>query len=224
MSVRTWLTASAVLGAGLALVIATRWLDGGPGRPTIAETVSDGPVGPAIRTPGTPTDNEPASSLVEAKAAANSAANPNRGPASVSAEAPPATEAELHDLVSGIDPLLANANVIMRAPKAGTVAPSVVDLERRFQTEGTDPTWSTSMASRLLSQVSGIRGLQLVNLDAECRATVCRLKLTYPPGTNALEALAQLGPLQTELGFSHAVEAATLDAGASPISLVYLQR
>jgi hypothetical protein len=133
-------------------------------------------------------------------------------------------EQDLEALVQGIDPLLGDKNLIVRAPDPGTDGPGLVEIERRFQTEGTDPAWSERTESRILDSVSQVSGLNLITFDAECRETVCRIKLFYPPRTDALSSLEQLKPLATQLGFGHIVEAATIGEDGAPMSLLYLQR
>jgi hypothetical protein len=131
---------------------------------------------------------------------------------------------QLAELVAGIDPLLGDKNLIVRARDPGTKGLGLGDVELRFRTEGTDPTWSKQMESQIIDQVSRISGLGLVRFDAECRATICRVKLFHPPGTNALSALDQLKPLGRQLGFDKIVEAATIGEDGVPVSLLYLRR
>lgn len=130
---------------------------------------------------------------------------------------------ELRELVEGIDPLLGQSNMIVRAPDPGHSGPGLVDVESQFRTESADPDWSGQMESRILDQVARLGELSLVTLEAECRETICRLKLFYPPGTNALSTVDRLKPLATELGFSHVVAAATLEENGVSMSLLYLQ-
>ncbi|HUF72279.1 MAG TPA: hypothetical protein VMR74_05205 [Gammaproteobacteria bacterium] len=134
------------------------------------------------------------------------------------------TEQDMRELVEGIDPLLGQTNLIVRAPDAAGEAPGLVDMELQFRTEGTDTDWSRLMESRIFDQVSQVSGISLVTIEAECRETICRIKLFYPPNANALSSLEQLKPLATQLGFSHVVEAATIDENDVPMSLLYLQR
>jgi hypothetical protein len=131
---------------------------------------------------------------------------------------------DFKELVEGIDPSLGNKNVIVRAPDPATNGPDLADVELRFRTEGTDPTWSRRMESQILDQVSQVSGLSLVTLDAECRETICRVKLFYPARTNALSSLDQLKPIAKQLGFGHIVQAATIGEDDVPMSLIYLQR
>jgi len=51
-----------------------------------------------------------------------------------------------------------------------------------------------------------------------------RVKLFYPPGTNALSSLEKLRPIAQPIGFDHVVEVATLGEQGVPISLLYFQR
>ncbi len=126
------------------------------------------------------------------------------------------------ELVAGIDPSLGDKNVIVRAGDPATKAPDLAEAETQFRTESTDPTWSKQMESQIVDQVSRLSGLGLVRFDAECRETICRIKLFYPPGTNALSSLEQLKPLATQLGFHDIVEAATIGEDGVPMSLLYL--
>jgi hypothetical protein len=114
--------------------------------------------------------------------------------------------------------------VIVRAQDPATKGAGLEDAELRFRTEGTDAAWSKQMEAQILDQVSRVIGLGLVRFDAECRETICRLKLFHPPGTNALSSLEQLKPLAKQLGFSNIVEAATIGEDGVPMSLLYLQR
>jgi len=131
---------------------------------------------------------------------------------------------QLAELVAGIDPLLGDKNLIVRAQDPGTKGLGLGDVEQRFRTEATDPRWSEQMESKIIDQVSRVSGLGLVRFDAECRATICRIKLFYPPRTNPLSSLDRLKPLGTQLGFDDIVEAATIGEDGVPVSLLYLQR
>jgi hypothetical protein len=131
---------------------------------------------------------------------------------------------ELEEVVEGIDPSLVGKNLILPARDPATKGPGLVGVEQKFKQEGTDPLWSRRMESQILDQVARVSGLSLVTLNAECRETICRVKLVYPPRTNALSSLEQLKPLAKQLGFGDIVEAATIGEDGVPMSLVYLQR
>jgi hypothetical protein len=61
------------------------------------------------------------------------------------------------------------------------------------------------MEMRILDEVAQVAGLKLVSLEAECRATICRVKLVHPPGTNALTSLRNLVSMAIKIGFAHVV-------------------
>ncbi len=127
-------------------------------------------------------------------------------------------------LVERIDPLLRERNLIVRSPDLEQNGPSLEDVESRFSTEGVDADWSDSMEARILDQISQVTGLGLVALDAECRETICRVKLFYPTGTDALSSLDNLKPIARRIGFGDAVEVATIGEAGVPISLLYFLR
>ena len=127
-------------------------------------------------------------------------------------------------VIEGIDPLLREQNVIMRAPDPKRTGSGFVELESRFRTETADASWSLGMQARILDQVAQVNGLRLVSLEADCRATICRVKLYHPAGTNALSSLDELVPMATAIGFSHVVQGATVGEHEVPISVLYLQR
>lgn len=137
---------------------------------------------------------------------------------------PVAPERDFAALLGGIDPSLRGQNLIVRAQSSESAGPGFEDVVSRFSAEGTDPNWSDGMEARILDQVSQLSGLKLVSIDAECRETICRVKLFYPPSTNAFSSLDQLRPIANQIGFDHVVEAATVGDDGVPISLLYFQR
>ncbi len=131
---------------------------------------------------------------------------------------------ELEEVVEGIDPSLGGKNLIVVARDSTTKGPGLVEMEQQFRREGTDPAWSKQMESQILDQISRVSGLSLVTLNAECRETICRAKLVYPPAKNVLSWLERLKPLATQLGFFAVVELATIGEDGVPMSVIYLQR
>jgi hypothetical protein len=154
-------------------------------------------------------------------------------PPAVEATTTPASEVtrdspheDLSAVIAGIDPLLRgrSVNLIVRAPDPKQTGPGFEELESRFGTERADPSWSPGMEARILEEVSLVDGLKLASLEAECRATICRLKLFHSAGTNALSSLGKLVPMATPSGFDHVARVATLDETGVPISLLYFRR
>jgi hypothetical protein len=122
-------------------------------------------------------------------------------------------------LMAGIDPLLRDRAVIMPT----RTGPGFAEIESRFRGETADPRWSSGMEARILGEVAQIPGLKLVSLEAQCRATICRVKLFHPAGTKPLLLSDNLEPIAKQIGFAHAIEVATLGEDGVPISLLYFQ-
>jgi hypothetical protein len=99
-----------------------------------------------------------------------------------------------------------------------------VELETQFAAETADPKWSNAAEAEILGRVAQVAGLELVSLEAECRATICRVKLFHPPGTKVRSSLDTLKIHAEEIGFGHTAEVATLGDDGVPISVFYLQR
>ena len=210
---RSVLFALVAVSLAVLLVVGSRWRD----QPNRSATEFDAATA----------DLEKASSAVRATPPrSDDAPSPTVEPATTLAgevsRDPP--EEDLKSVIEGIDPLLRERNVITRVPDPKQAGPGFVELESRFGTETADPTWSRQMESRILEQVSHVNGLKLVSLEAECRATICRVKLFHPAGTRALSSLNELAPMATSIGFGHVVQVATLDGNGVPISLLYFQR
>jgi hypothetical protein len=131
---------------------------------------------------------------------------------------------DLGALVAGIDPSLRDRNVIVPSGGSKPDGPGLEDLELRFRAEHVDPSWSDAMEARILDQLSHVTGLGLVAFDARCRATICRVKLFYPPGTSALSSLDELKPVAMQIGFDHVLEVATIGEDGVPVAVLYFQR
>jgi hypothetical protein len=210
---------SVVAALIVALVLVNQWRGRARDIPANANAAAEAPGVPVSSTPRIPGAQDSRTASEASVTAALASEDTGEAPQ----DAVPA-EQDLEALVRGIDPLLGNRNLIVRAPDPATDGPGLVDIERRFQTEGTDPAWSERMESQILDTVSRVGGLNLITFDAQCRETVCRIKLFYPPRTDALSSLEQLKPLATQLGFGRIVEAATIGEDGAPMALLYLQR
>jgi len=135
------------------------------------------------------------------------------------------TVQDLAAVASGIDPQLRDRNLIApRRANDGPDGPAFLELQSQFDAETADPGWSSAAEARILGRISQIDGLELVSLNAECRATICRVKLFHPPGTKMRSSLDALKLPADEIGFGDATEVATLGDDGVPISVLYLQR
>lgn len=137
--------------------------------------------------------------------------------------APVPAERDLGALAAGIDPLLSNRNLITRTDPTRQ-GPGFQELESLFTAERADPSWADGMEARILDRIARIADIQLVTVDAECRETICRVKLFYPPGTNSLASRDELLPIASQIGLSRMVDVVTIGDDDVPISLLYLQR
>jgi len=123
-----------------------------------------------------------------------------------------------------IDPLLRDANLIVRRTNSTGTQRGLGELETRFSSEGRDPSWSASTESRILSEVAQVANLAVTSHEVECRETICRLKLFYPIGTDTLSSAGRFEPLADVLGFDDSTQVVTLGETGVPMSLVYFQR
>jgi hypothetical protein len=71
-----------------------------------------------------------------------------------------------------------------------------------FEAEPRDPEWSPDMEARILAELSQWKGLAVVNLQAECRTTVCAVLLVHAGGASADSPLDETGLLVHHLNLS----------------------
>jgi hypothetical protein len=73
-------------------------------------------------------------------------------------------------------------NMIVRdAPGGAELPPGLVEGEREFAAEPVDGTWAPGAEAKLLATFAQMPGLKLIDLQVECRSTMCRLQFTQPP-------------------------------------------
>lgn len=117
--------------------------------------------------------------------------------------------------------------------------PELLETEREFAAQNTDPDWSTATEARILDQIAGIPGLSLASLNVECRTTLCRVQFVQPgtaPGLPngsavfpSLDRAAAVGaPGMVEIVGSTGLKSrwviAVRDRNGTPVSLAYLER
>ena len=105
------------------------------------------------------------------------------------------------------------------------VRPEVAEGERRFAAEPVDATWAPGAEADLLARFAQMPGLQLIDLQVECRSTMCRLQLTQPRGGPAVEG----GPrpfsvLRDSVGLEPRWMMAIGDGSSTMKSVAYLWR
>ena len=60
----------------------------------------------------------------------------------------------------------------------GPVSSHFQEKENAFVAEPLDPLWSRSREAEILGQIAQISGLRLINIEVECRTSMCRLQWT----------------------------------------------
>ena len=68
----------------------------------------------------------------------------------------------------------------LRAERQRDVPPQVAEGEREFAAEPVDAAWAAGAEADLLARFAQMPGLKLIDLQVECRSTMCRLQLTQP--------------------------------------------
>jgi hypothetical protein len=130
-------------------------------------------------------------------------------------------DTDFKEVVEGIDPALEDRNLIVRGQDQRPPVPDLVNLELRFSEEGADPAWSNEAKRKILDQVAQLSGLGLATLDAECRETICRVKLFFPPGAKPVLSFDALQPIAKQVGLPYFVQVATAGEQGVPMSLWY---
>jgi hypothetical protein len=134
-----------------------------------------------------------------------------------------------------VSPLLPNqvpatpmADVLAR--RGMPVIPELIETERAFATESSDPAWSTAAEAQILAKIAEVPGLELVSLDVECRQTLCRLQFVTPgPHPNGPPSAAPRVPDAPQIpGIAEIAGATGLKGrwvfGFSELSMAYLER
>ena len=113
----------------------------------------------------------------------------------------------------------------------GPVSSLFQQRENDFVAEPLDPLWSRSREAEILGEMAQIGGLRLINIEVECRTSMCRLQWTQNvpvPVEGELRGMPDdvYQGLLARLGYTQMIPMGTAaDAGSSAItSLTYLPR
>lgn len=191
------MTAPLVGGAAIALAVALV----GYFRPQQLEPSAalDDSAVPAVAEPATPRRadagpavNAPPPAPRNAEPVASAPPTPERSPLPGEAPATPMTQ------------LLADRqqNMIVRDAPGGGIPPQLAEGEREFAAEPIDAAWAPGAESRLLAVFAEMPGLKLIDLQAECRSTMCRLQLTQPPAEPGQTGRLPFSILRDEVGMT----------------------
>jgi hypothetical protein len=156
-------------------------------------------------------------------------------PSSQAAGASAAQRGDTAPEPTAVSPLLPNqapatpmADVLAR--RGMPVIPELIETERAFATESSDPAWSTAAEAQILAKIAEVPGLELVSLDVECRQTLCRLQFVTPgPHPNGPPSAAPRVPDAPQIpGIAEIAGATGLKGrwvfGFSELSMAYLER
>ncbi len=164
--------APAIGGAAVILALALVWYLGPDTAPPSVREADALPVAPVA--PGAGADPRlglaAAAEAPVAELVPSSASRPERAPLPGETPATPMTQ------------LIADRqnNVIIRAEAGGGVPPGLTEGELEFAAEPVDAAWAPGAEADLLARFAQMPGLKLIDLQVECRSTMCRLQLTQP--------------------------------------------
>ena len=108
-------------------------------------------------------------------------------------------------------------NTIVRdAPGGAELPPGLVEGEREFAAEPVDGTWAPGAESKLLATFAQMPGLKLIDLQVECRSTMCRLQLTQPPSSAGGGGELPFNILRDEVGLTPRWMMAVIEGAGPP--------
>jgi hypothetical protein len=86
-------------------------------------------------------------------------------------------------------------NLIIRRTEAGDgIPPGLTQGELEFAAEPVDGDWAPGAEADLLAKLAQVPNLRLIDVQVECRSTMCRLQLTQP-----VDPPAESGPRERAL-------------------------
>ena len=109
---------------------------------------------------------------------------------------------------------------LMAGRGPGRPMPALIEGERAFASEPVDRTWAPAAEAGIYAKLAEIPGLKLIDLQVECRSTMCRIQMTEPSGGSAPPFKDLLGPAGLEPAWM-----ATIKERTGPVrSAAYLWR
>lgn len=108
-------------------------------------------------------------------------------------------------------------NMIVRGDASrGGLPPGLVEGEREFGAEPVDAMWAPGAEADLLAKFAQMPGLKLIDLQVQCRSTMCRLQLTQPPATPGQDGRTPFNVLHDEIGLTPRWIMAVVDGAGAP--------
>jgi hypothetical protein len=189
-------TAQIVSGATVGVAVALVWYF----RPQPESSLA--PDAPELPAPAEDIAVPRVDELSPAEAAPEASAAPGNESAVAAAPAPPRSPLPGETPTTPMTQMLADRqhNVIVRDdPAAGRFPPGLAEGEREFAAEPIDATWAPGAEADLLAKIAQMPGLKLIDLQVQCRSTMCQLQLTQPPATPRQEGLTPFTILNDEI-------------------------
>lgn len=111
----------------------------------------------------------------------------------------------------------------------GPVSSLFRQQENAFVAEPLDPLWARSREAEILGQIAQISGLRLINIEVECRTSMCRLQWTQDvpvPVEGELRGMPNdvYEGLLARLGYTQPIPMGTAADARTITSLTYLPR
>ena len=110
------------------------------------------------------------------------------------------------------------------ADRQGELPPGLKEGEREFAEEPVDTSWAPGAEADLLAQFAQIPRLALIDLQVECRSTMCRVQLTQPRGATAQDGVRPFGILLDSVGIKPRYINMMFDQSGGMKSVAYLWR
>jgi hypothetical protein len=201
------LRALAISGAAVVLAVALVWYF----RPRGESPGVDGSAEPSEATPAARISNpDPATNPPSPEAAPVAE---NRVISTTNVERAP---------LPGETPSTPLANLF--ADRQSELPPGLKEGEREFAEEPVDTSWAPGAEADLLAQFAQIPRLALIDLQVECRSTMCRVQLTQPRGATAEDGVRPFGILLDSVGIKPRYLSMIFDQSGGMKSVAYLWR
>jgi len=169
------MTAPAIGGAAVFLALALVWYSGPEAEPPLVSDREALVVDPAVDAPAASAAGADQRSVPSAPAepprAESAALSPERAPLPGEAPGTPMTQ-----LIADRQ----NNWIIGRTEAGDGIPPALTQGELEFAAEPVDSAWAPGAEANLLAKFAQMPGLKLIDLQVECRSTMCRLQLTQP--------------------------------------------
>jgi hypothetical protein len=102
--------------------------------------------------------------------------------------------------------------------------PALAEGERAFVAEPVDASWAPGAEADLLAVFAQMPGLKLIDLQVECRSTMCRLQITQPGGGPEPDGRRPFNILLDEIGYEPRWMMAIQERSGPMRSIAYLWR